>query len=98
MFNSKVVYRVNCKECKEFYIGMTTRRLIQRISEHSENASSAIFKHFVESKHDIAFNSPDILAKDCNKFRLAILIKENCAYLSLNGNTGSTQLNLRYIQ
>ena len=31
---SGVVYRVNCLECDEFYIGMTTRRLHQRLKEH----------------------------------------------------------------
>ena len=31
---SNVVYKLNCEDCEEFYIGQTTRRLKKRIQEH----------------------------------------------------------------
>ena len=98
LLNSNVVYKVDCNDCDKFYIGMTTRRLVQRLREHQMNNSSAIFRHFVNDKHNINFNNPCILAKDSYQFRLLIkeslLIKEHRAYASLNGNAGSTHLNL----
>ena len=31
---SNVVYKLDCEDCEEFYIGQTTRRLKKRIQEH----------------------------------------------------------------
>ena len=31
---SKVVYKISCNNCNEFYVGLTTCRLEERISEH----------------------------------------------------------------
>ena len=31
---SNVIYKINCVECPEFYIGLTTRRLHKRLHEH----------------------------------------------------------------
>ena len=31
---SKVVYKISCNNCNEFYVGLTTRKLEERISEH----------------------------------------------------------------
>ena len=39
------MYKLNCKDCSEFYIGMTCRRLEQRIGEHSTSVSSAVLQH-----------------------------------------------------
>ena len=33
-FRSKVVYRANCCDCNDFYIGKTKRRLCDRKTEH----------------------------------------------------------------
>ena len=41
---SNLVYKIDCKDCEQFYIGMTTRRLEQRLSEHSsKDTNSALF-------------------------------------------------------
>ena len=42
---SRVVYKVNCTKCDEFYIGCTTRRLSQRINEHIKSENSALYQH-----------------------------------------------------
>ena len=90
---SNVVYKLNCKDCSEFYIGVTCRRLEQRIGEHSTSVSSAVLQHMTSLGHDVAFNDPQILAHDNNRFRLGIKEKLNIhsykAYKSLNKNTGS---------
>ena len=33
---SNVVYRINCTDCNNFYIGLTTRRLHKRLQEHKK--------------------------------------------------------------
>ena len=95
---SGVVYRVNCVNCSEFYVGMTSRRLKQRMSEHRDCTYSALHKHMLECGHEMTLSSPRIEASDPNTERLlvkeALIIKESGAYKSLNGNTGSTDMKL----
>ena len=95
---SNIVYKVECQQCDEFYIGKTIRRLHQRLKEHSEDECSALFKHAMDKQHIINFESPTILARDGHKFRLlvkeSLLIMQQKAYASLNGNVGSTPLYL----
>ena len=98
LINSNVVYKVQCQDCCEFYIGKTIRRLQQRLKEHSEEEYSALYRHANEQKHKIDFERPSILTRDSKDSRLlikeALLISEHKAYASLNGNVGSTQLHL----
>ena len=95
---SNVVYRINCTECKEFYIGKTYRRLSQRIKEHSTCEYSALTKHAIMSNHIIDFTNPEVLCRESAHTRLLIKetlkIKELQAYKSLNGNSGSFDLAL----
>ena len=95
---SNVVYQVNCSDCNAFYVGMTTRRLQQRLSEHAGQSCSALYRHASETGHSVQFEDPQILAMDTFKSKLLIKeslkIKELCAYKSLNGNTGSFELYL----
>ena len=96
--HSKVVYRINCLDCEEFYVGMTERMLQKRISEHEKLETSSVYIHSKLTNHNIDFASPVILAHDNVKLRLqvkeTILIKEHTAYNSLNRNTGSFHLTL----
>ena len=96
--NNNVVYKVDCTQCNEFYIGMTTRRLEQRMMEHAESSTSALYQHYSTCKHTINFQEPKILARASCKYGLmikeALLIKECKAYLSLNRNVGSADLKL----
>ena len=78
--------------------GMTQRILQIRLNEHIKSSTSAIYNHIHETKHNINFTSPHILANDQVKLRLQIKetldIKEQTAYKSLNQNTGSFPLML----
>ena len=95
---SNVVYKVTCKDCESFYVGMTTRRLQQRMQEHSTNETGPLLKHASETSHTVDFTSPEVLATD--SFRTRLYIKETlkivdlCAFKSLNGNCGSFELKL----
>ena len=98
---SHLVYKVNCTQCSDFYIGMTCHRLKDRLSEHASSDTSAVFKHTCDTGHVIMvmdFESPEVLAKDMYKSRLLIKetlkIKEYHATKSLNRNTGSYDLSL----
>ena len=88
--HSSVVYKVSCLDCTEFYIGMTQRILQIRLNEHQKSSTSAIYNHIHETKRNINFTCPHILASDQIKLRLQI--KEQTAYKSLNQNTGSFPL------
>ena len=95
---SGVVYRVGCTDCSEFYVGMTGRRLGQRMAEHRNSEDSALNKHVAESGHCADFNNPTILATDSKTERLyikeAFKIQELMAYNSLNRNVGSMDMKL----
>ena len=79
-------------------MGLTTRRLQQRLKEHSSCENSALFKHSMDTGHTINFSNPEVIASDQIKIRLSIKeslkIKELAAYRSLNGNQGSFELKL----
>ena len=68
--NSNVVYRVDCSKCSEFYIGMTTRRLEQRMAEHADSSTSALYQHRVSSNHIVNFEKTQILATSSSKYGL----------------------------
>ena len=95
---SNVVYKIDCKECSNFYIGKTYRILSQRVKEHGTSESSALTKHSIETGHIIDFDNPQVLCKDLLHNRLLIKeslkIKEYSAHKSLNGNMGSFDLML----
>ena len=95
---SNVIYKINCQECSEFYIGLTTRRLKTRIDEHRKRTYSAVFKHAKDSSHSIDFSNPHVLATDTLKLRLQVketlLIKQYAAHKSLNVNTESFECKL----
>ena len=74
---SKVVYKITCKTCNEFYIGETTRCLCRRVHEHKECAESStyhssVYKHQMETGHIIDFDGLEILdsASNVHKLRL----------------------------
>ena len=95
---NKVVYKVDCTQCSEFYVGKTIRNLEQRLREHASDVNSALFKHNTTTGHLVDFDHASVIATDINDFRLcikeSILIRELSAYKSLNGNVGSMELKL----
>ena len=52
-----VIYKVNCSECKEFYIGLTNRRLETRLHEHFTNDNSALYRHSFLTDHVINYSN-----------------------------------------
>ena len=95
---SNVIYQVNCSECKEFYIGLTTRRVHKRLDEHRKREYCSIFRHSFETDHSIDFTNPKILSSDSVKLRLQIketlLIQKHEANKSLNVNLKSFECKL----
>ena len=95
---SKLVYKISCNNCNEFYVGLTTCRLEECISEHIKNDASALYKHAVETGHDIAFSRPEILTSDDIELRLQVketlMIRDLHAYRSLNNMKSSVDLTL----
>ena len=98
---SKVIYKANCWDCPEFYIGKTKRRLHDRKKEHfnaltsSEN-TSAIADHIKSTGHNIKWDHFEILAsgrtdQHC-KVKETLLIQE--LKPSLNVNISSDKLSL----
>ena len=74
MSQSKVVYRINCLDCKEFYVEMTERILQKRIGEH-EKLETSSYIHSKMTNHNIDFASTAIVAHDNvknNKLRLQL--------------------------
>ena len=95
---SGVVYQVTCGDCDQFYIGMTSRRLGQRMAEHRDSVESALNKHVAETGHHVDLDNPCILACDSISERLyikeAFKIQELMAYKSLNRNVSSVDMKL----
>ena len=95
---SRVVYKLNCPTCNEFYIGQTSRRLGQRMNEHRTHTNGPIRNHQDLSGHIIDTNTPEVISSDHHTSRLLIketlLIREQGADRSLNGNIGTGKLRL----
>jgi len=75
---SLVVYRINCSNCKSFYIGKTERILGNRLKEHSRKPTAktpnpnAPYKHSVETGHIINYEDIEIIDRADSNFKLCI--------------------------
>jgi hypothetical protein len=63
---SRVVYKIKCKDCSEFYIGKTMRCICRRIAEHKQGSGteeyrSSIFKHAQSHKHEIDYDGMEMI-------------------------------------
>ena len=94
---SNVVYKINCQDCNEFYIGLTTRRLHKRLNEHKKRTYCALYKH-AETGHVLDFVNPEIIGNDQIKLRLQVKetlqIYQHSANKSLNINIDSFECKL----
>ena len=79
-----MLYKINCIDCNEFYIGMTKRRVHIKLKEHQNRHYSTVFKHIFEHNHNIDFKHPKILCNDNNKMRL--LVKESQSIIEQSAN------------
>jgi Reverse transcriptase (RNA-dependent DNA polymerase) len=67
---SGIVYRINCSDCNQFYIGNTKQYLKRRVGQHksavNKNANyySAIAEHALDNNHSIDWNNYQIVATD----------------------------------
>jgi hypothetical protein len=95
---SNVVYKINCLDCSDFYIGMTRRRVHKRLKEHKTRHYCAVYKHLSEQGHTIDFDNPNILCSDNSKIRLLVKeslnISSHSAHKSLNVNIKSFECKL----
>ena len=96
---SKVIYKANCWDCKDFYIGKTKRRLHDRKTEHfkalsKHDHSSAIADHVKTTGHNINWDHFDILASGKTdyhcKVKETLFIQE--LQPALNANVSSEKL------
>ena len=98
-FRSKVVYRANCWDCNDFYIGKTKRRLRDRKTEHFKALTtncheSAIADHVFLTNHRIKWHHFEILATGRSdmycKIKESLLIRD--LKPALNENVDSEKL------
>jgi hypothetical protein len=71
---SKIVYRINCCDCDQFYIGKTIRQFVLRLVEHRKDKSSSVHKHMSDENHKIDWENFQIIDSARDDRRL--LLKE----------------------
>ncbi|XP_044765559.1 uncharacterized protein LOC123321847 [Coccinella septempunctata] len=68
------VYKISCRDCESFYIGMTTRNMKKRFNEHLKNRPiSALGEHLKEKDHSTNFDNLKILHKETNYHKITLL-------------------------
>jgi len=71
--NTEIVYKINCTNCDQTYIGQTKRHLDTRIKEHKNNIKNASGNHSVVTNHRLSFDhdfewdKPIILHREKNR-------------------------------
>lgn len=63
------IYRLNCSDCSDFYIGESGRQLGTRLVEHQKsfkdgNFKSAVSEHAIKHSHRVDFSSASILDRE----------------------------------
>ena len=66
---SNVIYKINCQDCDQSYIGETNRNLEKRIDEHKRNVryhtqNSLIFQHVLNNSHQMDWANPKVLDRN----------------------------------
>ncbi|XP_044750012.1 uncharacterized protein LOC123310559 [Coccinella septempunctata] len=68
------IYKITCSDCPCFYIGMTTRTMRKRFTEHQKNRpNSALGNHLTEQHHGTTLDNLEILHKGNNFGKLTLL-------------------------
>ena len=87
-----VVYKLQCKECPETYIGETVRKAKARIQEHrrpSMTEKSAMAHHIIYNKHQLEIKDSKILDQESNwtkrEIKEAIYIRKQQPSLNRDG-------------
>ena len=74
----KVIYFIKCNGCDKVYIGVTGRRLKNRIYGHKRdcrlgNLNTGLSRHSWDCNHFFDFSNIKILAKENNKYKRKII-------------------------
>lgn len=77
---SGMVYKINCNECDQCYIGETTQKLGTRISQHQTNVRgatlmknpTALVRHVLVKNHSFDFQGAVSLRRERNKRKLQL--------------------------
>ena len=64
-----MVYQINFKNCEAIYIRKTERICSIRFEEHNKDAYSALYRHKLETNHEIDFEEPKILDRTSNDLK-----------------------------
>ncbi len=59
-----VVYKVQCGECKDTYIGETARLLKTRLGEHQKLPSSTLHEHVSKTRHEIDWDGFKVIDRE----------------------------------
>ena len=100
---SNIVYLYSCLHCNATYVGETTRHLRTRISEHRgvsnrtgkllrNNPNSNIYKHYLDSGHEICSESFSIVSDGLQNLRVTESVLIHLQKPSLNLNVQSVEL------
>ena len=93
MEQSGCVYQIKCDDCDSNYVGETSRRLSERISEH-HRSSSPVGHHVQYNKHSFSSDSVSILHKEQDWFRRGVAEALKIEEQSPNLNRGKERFTL----
>ena len=65
------MYKIQCNDCPELYVGETERRLDARYKEH-HRSSSPVGLHMEQRRHSIEEDNVSVLHKEVNWFRRGV--------------------------
>jgi len=97
---SKLVYKVECKDCECCYVGETKQYLHKRIYQHKYNINkqnqlhSGLCKHAIEEGHTFNFDETKILHKSPQYSKRITL---ESLYIHTNTNTVNTQTEVQHL-
>ena len=61
LMRSKVIYKIRCGDCNDFYKCQTSRNLITRLNEHIMGKNSSVSEHGQSLVHKIDWESIEII-------------------------------------
>lgn len=67
------VYQIKCSDCDSIYIGLTSRSLHKRFSEHVVRPESNVAQHMAETGHSFDISNATILHSESKMKKLSCL-------------------------
>ena len=89
----RVVYKIQCGDCEEVYVGETARHFGVRFREHVNStrwSKTAVGDHLRNTRHALDLSSSSIVVRENDTFKRRIreAIEIHCQALTLNRNVG----------